>query len=64
MTVYTSQYLSKGMAGELSEELIDVRWFELLMYSLLLDLFKKGAMTVNELRNIGFYLVQDTLAGS
>ena len=52
------------MAGELSEELIDVRWFELLMYSLLLDLFKKGAMTVNELRNIGFYLVQDTLAGS
>lgn len=56
--------LSKGMADELSEELIDVRWFEILMYSLLLDLFKKGAMTVNELRNIGFYLVQDTLAGS
>ena len=52
------------MADELSEELIDVRWFELLMYSLLLDLFKKGAMAVKELRNVGFYLVQDTLAGS
>ena len=52
------------MADELSEELIDVRWFEILMYSLLLDLFKKGAMTENEFRNMGFYLVQDTLAGS
>ena len=63
-SVYTSQYLSKGIADELSEALIDVRWFVILMYSLFLDLFKKGAMTVNELRNIGFYLVQDTLAGS
>ena len=52
MIVYTSQYLSKGMADELSEELIDVRCSVFLMYSLLLDLFKKGAMTVNKLRNM------------
>ena len=63
-SVYTSPYLSKGIVDELWEELVDVRLFVVLMYSLLLDLFKKGAMTENEFRNIGFYLVQDTLAGS